>query len=89
MHMETQKIKAEKEAKKAETAKIKEEKKRKAEESIAEKGPRKKAKVAEESSDEEPSPEISLSQRMNCSGCNNYFRSVWTKASTPVYRDTT
>ena len=78
MHVETQKIKAEKEAKKAETAKVKEEKKRKAEESKAEKGPRKKAKVVEESSEEEPSPEISPSQRMNCSGCNNYFRSVWT-----------
>jgi len=57
---------------------VKEAKKRKAEESAAEKGARKKAKIAEESSDEEPSPEISPGQRMNCTGCDNYFRVVWT-----------
>lgn len=78
-HVEAQKIKAEKEAKKAEAAKLKEEKKRKAvDDKLDSKRPRKKAKVVDEESDNQISFEISEDSLIECSGCDGLIDDYWT-----------
>lgn len=78
-HMEAQKIKAEKEAKKAEKAKLKEEKKRKAvDDKLDSKRPRKKAKISEEELADQISFEISEDSLIECSGCDGLIDDYWT-----------